>query len=80
MCAFEEEIKKNLNKKKQQKTSSYQKNLFTMYFCLCGAILNLKIYCACMPDCLRRPTGTTSYRAKSKGPHNLTSTGPDHLS
>jgi hypothetical protein len=33
----------------------------------------------CMPDCLCRPTGSTSFRAKSKGPHNLTSTGP-HLS
>ena len=33
----------------------------------------------CMPDFLCSPTGSTSFRAKSKGSDNLTSTGP-HLS
>jgi hypothetical protein len=28
-----------------------------------------------MPDCLCRPTGSTSFRGQVKGPHSLTSTG-----
>ena len=57
--------------------SSCQKYFFPVDFSLCGAIYNFKICWACMPDCLCRPTGSTSFRAKSKEPV-LTSRGP-HL-
>ena len=44
---------------------------FMMDFCLYGIILNYKAFCfgaiPCMPDCLRRPTGSTTFRAQVRG-------------
>ena len=58
------------------------KIFFTMDFCLCGAILNLKAFCfGAIPDimieltaCVGLP-GLYLLQGPSKGPHNLTSTG-----
>ena len=56
---------------------------FKMDFCLCGAILNLKAFCfGAIPDIMIKLIVYVSVpqsRQSSKGPHNLTSTGP-HLS
>ena len=64
---------------------------FTMDFCFCGAILNLKAFCfGAIPDimipehvrptaCVGLPDLIPSGPNTSKGPHNLTSTGL-HLS
>jgi hypothetical protein len=54
-----------------------------MDFCLCGAIFNLKAFCfGAIPDIMIELIVYGSVyllQGPSKGPHNLTSTGP-HLS
>jgi hypothetical protein len=52
--------------------------LFTMNVCLCGAILNFKAFCfGAIPDIMIE-LRVYLHQGPSKGPHNLTSTGP-HL-
>jgi hypothetical protein len=52
---------------------------FTMDFCLCGAILNLKAFCfGAIPDIMVE-LWVYLLQGPSKRPHNLTGTGP-HLS
>ena len=54
-------------------------NILRWIFCLCGAILNLKAFCfGAIPDIMIELIVYRVYllQVPSKGPQNLTSTGP----